>query len=345
MPNESLAFWCAAAALLGLIFYALLGGADFGGGVWDLLAAGPRKREQREAIAHALGPVWEANHVWLIFVIVILFTCFPAGYAVLMVGLFLPLHLALLGIMLRGAAFVFRNHVEKTLRQRRAVSARAWGTVFGVASIISPILMGISFGAATSGVLRTNLAGSIWFQGRSDFGWFSAYSATCGALALAACSYLAAVYLTAESDGLLREDFRRRAILAGTITAILAALVLVLARSEAHWFVEQLFSRSVLPVVLLGLILFVGSAITVWGGWHRLACVCAAGEIAVLIVGWGLAQRSYLIYPDVTLASAAAPASTLRFILQCLPIGFALLVPSLVLLLYVFKRHALKRHR
>ena len=99
----------AAAALIGVIAYALLGGADFGGGIWDLFAAGPRKIEQRLAIQRAMGPVWEANHVWLIFVIVVLFTCFPRGYAALGIALFLPFHLALLGIMLRGASFVFLN--------------------------------------------------------------------------------------------------------------------------------------------------------------------------------------------------------------------------------------------
>jgi len=344
MPDESLAFWCAAAALLGLIFYALLGGADFGGGVWDLLAAGSRKREQRQAIGHALGPVWEANHVWLIFVIVILFTCFPKGYTTLAIGLFVPLHLALLGIMLRGAAFVVRNHVEKTMGRRHVVSAGAWGALFGAASIISPMLMGVSFGAATSGALRTNEHGDVWFDSYFTPGWLTPYSAACGLLALSACAYLAAVYLTAECDGLLRKDFQRRAIWAGTTTAILAAIVLVLARSEAAWFVEQLFSLAVLPIVILGLLLFAGSAITVWGGWHRLACFCAAGEIAALLIGWGLAQRQYLLYPDVPLDSAA-PAATLRFILRCLPVGFALLIPSLAMLLYIFKRHALKRQR
>jgi len=343
MSHESLAYGCAASALVGIVFYALLGGADFGGGVWDLLASGPRKQRQRDAIAHALGPVWEANHVWLIFVIVILFTCFPSGYCALVVGLFLPLHLALLGIMLRGAAFVFRNFVQKTLSRQHAPSARALAAIFGIASVISPVLMGISFGAATSGNLRTNQSGAVWFEGASKIGWVSPYSVMCGLLALAACSYLAAVYLTAECDGALRDDFRRRAIWAGTITAMLAALVLILARREARWFTEQLFSPVVLPIVALGMLLFAASAITVWGGWHRLACFCAAGQIAVLLIGWGVAQRQFLIYPDVTLAGAAAPAATLRFVLKCLPIGFALLIPSLGLLMFVFKRSALER--
>src|SRR5262245_49067693 len=110
LSPQSLGYLAAATALAGLMAYACLAGADFGGGVWDLLASGPRRRAQREAIAHAMGPVWEANHVWLIFVLVVLFTCFPRGYAVLMEALFVPLHLVLAGLMLRGAAFVFRNY-------------------------------------------------------------------------------------------------------------------------------------------------------------------------------------------------------------------------------------------
>src|SRR5262245_23239508 len=125
----------ALAALGGMVAYALLGGADFGGGIWDLLAAGPRKKEQRLAIERAMGPVWEANHVWLIFVIVVLFTCFPRGYAAIGIALFLPFHWALAGIVLRGASFVFRSHQS---RQKTAVAeTSAWGIVFGVASTIS----------------------------------------------------------------------------------------------------------------------------------------------------------------------------------------------------------------
>src|SRR2546429_3793912 len=112
MSDTTLTYLAAAAGLVGLMAYAVLAGADFGGGVWDLFATGPaaRRRAQRDAIAHAMGPVWEANHVWLIFVIVLLFTCFPRGYAALVTALFVPMHLVLAGIMLRGAAFVFRNY-------------------------------------------------------------------------------------------------------------------------------------------------------------------------------------------------------------------------------------------
>ncbi|MBY0395150.1 MAG: cytochrome d ubiquinol oxidase subunit II, partial [Thermoleophilia bacterium] len=152
MSHETLADLAAATALFGLMAYAVLGGADFGGGVWDLFAAGPRKRAQRAAIARAMGPVWEANHVWLIFLIVVLFTCFPYGYGPLAVALFVPFHLALAGIMLRGASFVFRSYQSQ--RTEASAETSAWGVVFGIASIISPVLLGAAFGVVTEGLIR-----------------------------------------------------------------------------------------------------------------------------------------------------------------------------------------------
>src|SRR5438105_4483404 len=147
-PTMSLEDWVAGVALAGVIAYAVLGGADFGGGIWDLCAAGPRRAEQRRAIAHAMGPVWEANHVWLIFVIVVLFTAFPSAYAALSVALFVPLHLVLVGITLRGAAFVFRGP------QVGGPGGGAWGAVFGTASVITPALLGACVGAVSAGGLR-----------------------------------------------------------------------------------------------------------------------------------------------------------------------------------------------
>src|SRR5216684_4080407 len=131
-----------------LILYALLGGADYGGGVWDLFAFGKRAPAQRALIAQAIGPVWEANHVWLIFVIVVLFTAFPPAYAALSVALFVPLHLVLVGITLRGAAFVFRGP------QAGGPGSGPWGAVFGVASVITPALLGMCVGAVSAGGLR-----------------------------------------------------------------------------------------------------------------------------------------------------------------------------------------------
>src|SRR6266478_506119 len=132
--------------LLSLIIYALMGGADFGGGMWDLLAFGPRAKRQREIIAEAIAPIWEANHVWLILVIVLLFTGFPRGFAAMMTGLNIPMTVMLLGIVLRGSAFVFRKY---DVKQRRH-----WSTVFGMASFLTPFVQGIILGALTTGLIR-----------------------------------------------------------------------------------------------------------------------------------------------------------------------------------------------
>jgi cytochrome d ubiquinol oxidase subunit II len=346
MTQETLILLCAASALAGLCAYVVLAGADFGGGVWDLFAFGPRAQRQRDAIAHAMGPVWEANHVWLIFVLVMLFTCFPVGYAVLAVALFVPFHLALAGIMLRGAAFVFRAHgPEKNPPPgeiaHHTINALArpavWEVFFGAASVVSPFVLGAAFGALTSGAVGV-INGNVHIDATRPIPWLTPYPIGCGVLALSTCAYLAAVYLVQETDGDLREDFRRRAILAGTATAALAAVVLVLAYREAHWFYERLLSRKAWPLIAAGIFFFGASAWAVFTRRYRLGPVFAAGEIVLLLLGWGVAHRRYLIYPDVTLASAAAPASTLRFMLATLPVGLALVLPSLWLLFRVFKR-------
>lgn len=340
MSDETLAYAAAGLALIGLMAYAVLAGADFGGGVWDLFATGPRRRMQRQAIAHAMGPVWEANHVWMIFVIVVLFTCFPRGFAALGIALFVPFHLALVGIMLRGAAFVFRGYDERAAaRERRKSGQRAtlWGAVFGVASIIAPFLLGAAFGAITAGVIRVRGDGQVSFIHDHPLPWLNVYSIACGLLALSTCAYLAAVYLVVETDGDVREDFRSRAIIAGTVTAALAVAVLVLAHSQASWFFRRLTSPQAWPILAVGLLLFAASAWAVFTRRYRASRVFAAGEIVVLLGGWGVSYQPYLLYPDVTLVGVMAPPATIKFLLATLPFGAAILVPSLWLLIKVFK--------
>lgn len=339
MSHELLIDLAAGVALIGLMAYGVLGGADFGGGVWDFFAAGPRKREQREAIANAMGPVWEANHVWLIFVIVVLFTCFPYGYAPLGVALFVPFHLALAGIMLRGAAFVFRGYSRSRPSGDGPVaamqSAALWGTVFGAASVISPVLLGMAFGVVTEGGIRLDEQGDVLPMVFPH--WCSPYSIGCGLLALSTCAYLAAVFLTVETEGDLREDFRHRAIISGTTTAGLALIVLLFAWHEANWFFGQLTSPHSWPVLLAGIACFAASAWAVFGRRYRLSRVFAVGEIVLLLLGWGFAQRPYLVYPDITFQQAAAPPQTIAFVLLSLPFGAIALLPSLWLLFAVFK--------
>src|SRR6266446_4799789 len=159
--------------LVSLILYALMGGADFGGGMWDLLACGPRAKRQREIIAEAIAPIWEANHVWLILVIVLLFTGFPTGFATMMTALNIPMTVMLLGIVLRGSAFVFRKY--------DAEDARHWSTVFGMASFLTPFFQGVILGALATGQIRVE-------QGRvlTGFmaGWLTPFPLSCGVFAL-----------------------------------------------------------------------------------------------------------------------------------------------------------------
>jgi cytochrome bd ubiquinol oxidase subunit II len=256
--------------------------------------------------------------------LVVLFTCFPYAYAPLSVALFVPLHLALVGIVLRGAAFIFRGY------ERKEVKISTWRVMFGVASVITPVLLGMAFGAVTAGGIQVA-------RGDSFPPYLRPYSIGCGLLALSACAYLAAVYLTVETDAALREDFRRRAIVAGTSTFILAGVVLVLAWWEARWFFDQLTSGRALPATAAGILLFAASAWAVFGRRYKLGRVFAAGEIVLLLLGWGLAQKPYLVYPSMKLTEVAGPAETIRFLLLSLPVGAAVLVPSLWLMFRVFK--------
>ncbi len=330
MSDELVINLAALVTLLVLMLYAIFGGADFGGGVWDFFAAGARKSQQRHAIAKAMGPVWEANHVWLIFVIVLLFTCFPKGYSALGIKLFVPFHLALVGIMLRGAAFVFRTYTRAAQVPAAAnhIDTR-WTAVFGAASVISPLLLGAAFGTVTSGDLRGDTIGTPT--------WLRPYAIACGLLALSTCAYLAAVFLCAETSGELRRDFRFRAILSGTTTAILAGAVLALAHREANWFFNRLLSAQSMPIVLTGIAFFIASAFAVFAGRYRFARWSAVGQIVLLLIGWGNAHRPYLVYPEFTLIEAAGSVQTIKFLLATLPLGAALIAPSLWFLFKVFK--------
>lgn len=324
----SLAFAHGAVLLLGVILYALLGGADFGGGIWDLLARGPRAGAQRTAISRAIGPVWEANHVWLIFVIVVVFTAFPPVFAALSTALYVPFSLALLGIVFRGAAFVFRAHAPDV-----AWAQAAWGRVFAIASTLTPALFGMAAGAVASGEIRVTegeVISGYWSP------WLAPFPVVIGLLALVTCAYLAAVYLTLETTGPLQEDFRRRALGAGAVFTGLALVALPLARSEAPRIWQGLTAEAIVVLPLAfgaaGL-----SGLAVWARRFHLARPAAAAAVATLLAGWALAQYPYLVVPDLTFEESAAPDATLRALLVVLGLGSAVLVPSLWLLFSVFK--------
>jgi cytochrome d ubiquinol oxidase subunit II len=327
--GSGLAFLNGAILLLGVLLYALLGGADFGGGVWDLLARGPRAGEQRAVIAHAIGPIWEANHVWLIFVIVLVFTVFPPVFAAVSIALYIPLALALLGIVFRGAAFIFRTPARNV-----AVGAGAWDRVFAVASTVTPVFFGMAAGAVASGQIRIEDGGVVSDLWRT---WLAPFPFAVGLLALATCAYLAAVYLTLETTGELQEDFRRRALGAGAAFAVLAAVVLLLSRSGAPWIWHGLTSRVAVFAIPMGIGFAVLSGWAVFRRRYRLARAAAIVEVALLLTGWALAQYPYLVVPDLTFENAAASPAMMRAALVVLGIGALFLLPSLWFLFRVFK--------
>lgn len=328
MPLELIA---AGAMIVALTFYALLGGADYGGGVWDLFARGVRAKRQRDLIAEAIGPIWEANHVWLILVIVILFTAFPPAFAAISTALHIPLTLLLIGIVLRGSAFTFRTYdVERDDVQRR------WGYVFSVASIITPVLLGITVGAIASGSIRFEngvlLAGFV----RS---WLAPFPVAVGFFALALFAFLAAVYLTLETnDRELRDDFRRRALVAGVVVGVLALTVFLLAGSGAPKVRAGLVARLwAIPLHITTGISAVAALSALWLRKFRLARACAALQVTLILWGWALAQFPYIVEPDLTIWSAAAPRITLQLLLGALAGGALLLLPSFYYLFRVFK--------
>lgn len=303
---------CILAALGALALYGVLGGADFGGGVWDLLARGSRKDEQRKAIAQAMGPVWETNHVWLIFAMVTLFTCFPPIFSRLSIALYLPLTIALIGIILRGAAFAFRGPA------REHAAFHVWTYAFGIASLLAPFFFGACAAAVMTGTL----------QWASPFAWCT------GLFAVTLCAQIAAVFLCVETRGKLQDGFRMKALLA-TLAVALGGLLCIGTAS--------LTDSSIVPRLLHGWIAIGGAMLlglavllTVFLRAYRVARIAAAAQVCAVIGGWYLAQAPFAEH-DLQMRSAAAPQSTLVTFLWVAAAGSVLLIPSLLLLFSLFK--------
>lgn len=329
----------AGSMLVSLVLYALLGGADFGGGVWNLLARGPRAVAQKRLIAKAIGPVWETNHIWLIVAVVVLFTGFPEAFAAVSISLFVPLTLLLVGIVLRGAAFAFHSY-----RLHEEGAGSLWGFLFAASSIASPVLLGVTIGAISSGRIA---ADPMTFAGSRE-GWFAPFPLSVGALTLAAFSYLAAVYLLHETqDRELREDFRRRALGSAAAVALLSILVPAIASKGAPEFFRTLIASDwSLSILMFNATAALGAAVSLVLSAYAVARLCAAAQVALLLLGWGLAQFPYLVRPSITVFSAASPPATLRLLLLALSAGAVLLFPAIFLLFRIFKKEALfGRHR
>lgn len=327
----SLELLVAGAMLVSLTFYALLGGADYGGGVWDLFARGSRANEQRALIAHAIGPIWEANHVWLILVVVILFTAFPPAFATIATALHIPITLLLIGIVLRGSAFTFRTYDS----QRDSVQRR-WSRVFSIASIITPILLGVIVGAIASGAIHLE-NGTV----ASGFirPWLAPFPFAVGFFALSLFAFLAAVYLTLETtDRRLQDDFRLRALVSGLAVGALALIVFLLAGIYAPKIRAGISASPwAIPLQIATALCALGAFGALWKRRYTLARLCTAGQVTMILWGWALAQFPYIVEPDITIQSAASPTETLRLLLMALGAGAVVLLPSFYYLFRVFK--------
>lgn len=328
----------AAVIAIALNAYVLTGGADFGGGVWDLFATGPRRERQRELIAESIAPIWEANHVWLIVVVVLMFTAFPAAFSALGTVLHIPITIMLLGIVLRGSAFVFRRYGTRDRSRLR------WDTAFAIASIVTPVLLGIIVGSIATGGVADAAArigvGGFWNVFVSP--WAAAFPVAVGLLALALFAFLAATYLTVDAeDDALRDDFRARALGAALAVFACAAAALALAHSAAPRVAVAVIGALIIQIATAVAALTAIAAL--WQRHYRLARVAAAAQVSLILWGWLLAQFPYLIPPVLSIRSAAAPAVTLRLLAAGLAGGAVVLLPSLRYMLRTFKFQKEKR--
>ena len=348
MPTELIL----GAAILGaLSLYVLMGGADFGGGVWDLLASGPRKREQRALIERAIGPIWEANHVWLILVVVLLFSAFPRAFAAISIALHIPLTVFLIGVVFRGSAFTFRSYDARDDEHQKR-----WGLLFSLASIISPVLLGMIVGAIASGEIR-------FVDGVVQSGfiapWLGRFPLLVGLFALSLFAFLAAVYLANEAgspdpgekkDGspdpaekrinrpALADDFRLRALISGTVVGLCALVAFTLSFHDAPRIREGLTERPwTWPLHVATAIAASTAFYSLYRRRFALARFAAAAQTMLILLGWAASQYPYLVVPDLTIHNAAANPRTQALVLWALAVGSVLLFPSLFVLYRIFK--------
>jgi cytochrome bd ubiquinol oxidase subunit II len=321
--------------LAGVTLYAVLGGADFGGGLWDLLAGGDRRgRAPRALIDESITPVWEANHVWLVFDLVIFWTGFPHAFAAVMTTLALPIWLAVAGIVLRGAGFAFRKEITRLSWQRAA------GATFAVSSLLTPFFMGTVIGAIAAGAVPANASHA------SLAAWTSPTALLSGFLFVVACGYLAAVYLTGEAahraDRRMQAYFTRR----GQVAAIVAGALSLAALAELHTSNPMLYARltgRALPLVILAGVCGLAVLILLAVGQTMVVRGIAALGVAAVVWGWGVAQYPVLLPGTaVTLSNAGAPDSTLVALVVLFIVAAVLVGPSFVLLYSLANRRLLQ---
>jgi len=314
-----------------LTFYVLLGGADYGGGVWDLLASGPRWQEQRELVSNAITPVWEANHVWLILVVVLLFAGFPAAFAAVTTALNIPLTVLTVGIVMRGSSFVFRAYQTGEYRTQRR-----WGLIFAIASTATPICLGVLVGAISSGSVRVR-------DGVSVNGflapWLGVFPLMVGLFALSLFVFLAAVYLTVEARELaLQEDFRRRALVSGAIVAVMALSTFLAARTGASDIYARLLRPSLVWIVQGATASYaIAAFVALLARKYKVARIAAILQVGLILWGWGLSQFPFLLQGEMTISEAAAAPQVLWALIGATAAGLLVLFPSIWYLMQLFK--------
>jgi len=328
-----MAEFVAAMLMVGVTAYAVFGGADFGAGFWDLVAGGAeRGARPRSVVDHAIGPVWEANHVWLIFVLVVLWTSFSEAFGSIMLTLFVPLALAAFGIVLRGASFAFRKEVV------RLSIRRDFGVVFAVSSVIVPYCFGAVAGGIASGrVPPGGTAGDPWAS------WINPTSVLGGVLAVATCAFLAAVYMTYDAHRFAGPDmeqyFRRRAQVMAVVVGVIAVVGIFVLRADAEYLYDRLTGPA-LPLVVASGLAGLATLLLCTRRLHRGARVLAMGAVAAVIWAWGVAQWPYVLPTRLTVAAAAAPTATLVAVSVAFGLAVVICLPSLALL-YVLDQRSL----
>ncbi|RAS57889.1 cytochrome bd-I ubiquinol oxidase subunit 2 apoprotein [Lentzea atacamensis] len=319
------------AAFAGLIAYALFGGADFGGGVWDLLAGGTERGHRvRDRIERSIGPVWEANHVWLIFVLVVLWTGFSGAFAAAVTTLYIPLTLAGFGMIARGAAFAYRKSVS-TPGMRRF-----FGAAFALSSLLTPFFLGAVVGGVASGRVPPGIA-----AGDVLASWANPTSLLGGTLAVLVCAYLAAVFLCGDArrDGEhdLADAFRLRALVTAAVTGAVGLAGIAVLHADAPLLFDGLIGRG-LPVVVLSIITGLGALALLLVRRYTVARIASALAVTAILIGWAVGQYPYVLLPSLTVDQAATGHTTLVALLVALGAGALILVPSLAYLYVLFQR-------
>jgi cytochrome d ubiquinol oxidase subunit II len=316
---------------VGVTFYAVFGGADFGAGFWSLVAGeGERGRRARELIDWVIGPVWEANHVWLIFVLVVLWTAFSEAFGSIFSTLFIPLSLAALGIVLRGSGFAFQ-HTARRIRGRNLAQR-----LFGLSSLLTPFFLGTVVGAVASGRVPVGNA-----KGDAVTSWLNACSLLIGALFVATSAYLAAVFLVSDARRAGAADletyFERRAFIAGAVAGVIAIAGLIVLHEDAHYVYDGLVHEG-LPFVILSVVCGIGVMVLLRRRAPRGARPLAVGAVVAVIWGWGVAQFPYLLPTELKISDAAAPSATLTSVLIVFGVAVLLVLPALALLYTLAQR-------